>query len=85
MITTSFPGYGRKKIRVGALERGFLSFRLSLRSDEELEFSFLSPPSGGEEGSDIGGFPLLATARRKVRVPAASRAAKKQQLRFAFT
>ena len=45
----------------------------------------LSPPFGGEEGSRIGGFPFLATVRRKVRVPAASRAAKKQQLRFAFT
>jgi hypothetical protein len=36
----------------------------------------LSPPSGGEWGKGIAVLSCLATARRKVRAPAATRAAK---------
>src|SRR3972149_8328936 len=45
-----FPGCRGKKIHVGALERGFLSFRLSLRSDEELEFSLPLASLRGRRG-----------------------------------
>jgi hypothetical protein len=79
-----FPGGGGRRYTSVPWRGDSFSFDFPYDPMKSSNSPSLSPPSGGEKGSDTEAFSLLATARRKVRVPAASRAAKKQQLRFAF-
>jgi hypothetical protein len=84
MITTSFPGYGRKKIRVGALERGFLSFRLSLRSDEELEFSFPLASLRGRRGQRHRGFSPFGHGKEEGKSPGGQQGGEKAAIAVRF-
>src|SRR3989337_3716196 len=84
MITTSFPGYGRKKILVGALERGFLSGRLFLRPDEELEFSFPLPSFRGRGGERHRGFLPFGHGKEKGKGPGGQQGGEKAAIAVRF-
>ena len=79
-----FPGYGGKKIRVDAFTRAFLSFRLSLRSDEELEFSFPLASLRGREGQRHRGLSPFGHRKEEGKGPGGQQGGEKAAIAVRF-
>ena len=79
-----FPGCRGKKFRVGALERGFLSGRLFLRPDEELEFSFPLPSFRGRGGQRHRGFLPFGHGKEEGKGPSGQQGGEKAAIAVHF-